>query len=314
VSSDSITGSLKRPIVVWAALALGVLLVIWRWALPERPVDDVGPRALADVAFALALIGLLSILGASLGRRVLRLVQFPLLGGADGIAIEMALGLGLIGSALLLLGLAGLYRPWAFAVLLLATWLVSLPELARAVHDAVQVPRKVASAAKREGFLSLGLTIGGIAILLMSAAQALTPPTDNDVLMYHLQAPFLYLQSGRIFLTPDIWQANGPLLAEMLSAIRLAFGSDTLPGRRLDVLDPSRLATFGASRDLETRLVGWRLASSWGYRSCPFREPPGSPTSPGRSIRFAAVVTTLRWTIGAGRHWLLLDGSSLVSP
>jgi hypothetical protein len=185
-----------------------------------------------------------------------------------------------------------------------------LPELARAVHDAVQVPRKVASAAKREGFLSLVLTIGGIAILLMSAAQALTPPTDNDVLMYHLQAPFLYLQSGRIFLTPDIWQANGPLLAEMLNAIGLAFGSDTF-ARVVDLTFSIllALATLGAaSRDLGAR-AGWMaFGILLGIPILPIWGSLGLSDIAWALYSFLAVVTTLRWTIGAGRHWLLLGG------
>jgi hypothetical protein len=44
--------------------------------------------------------------------------------------------------------------------------------------------------------------------------------------MYHLQAPRIFLEQGRLSLLPDIWQANGPMAVEMLFAIGLAFGRD----------------------------------------------------------------------------------------
>ncbi len=57
--------------------------------------------------------------------------------------------------------------------------------------------------------------------------MALSPPWDYDGLMYHLQAPRLFLEHGGLLLMPDLWQANGPLATEMLFAIGLGFGSDT---------------------------------------------------------------------------------------
>jgi 4-amino-4-deoxy-L-arabinose transferase-like glycosyltransferase len=64
-------------------------------------------------------------------------------------------------------------------------------------------------------------------ILAAAVFMALTPTWDYDGLMYHLQAPRLLMEQGAARLMPDLWQANGPLYAEMVYALGLRLGSDT---------------------------------------------------------------------------------------
>ena len=225
-------------------------------------------------------------------------------------AMEMAIGLGLIGSTILLVGLVGLYTPVAFAASLVILGGLSFPELGRAAHEAVSLPRRITAAARGEGFLSVGVALAASAILLLSAVQALTPPADNDALMYHLQAPRLYLETGRLFLTPDIWQANGPMLAEMVYALGLAFGSDAfarLVNLTFAVL--LTLATYGvAARDLGRR-SGWlALAILLGIPILPIWGSLAGTDMAWALYSFLAVIALLRWSTAADRRWLLLGG------
>jgi hypothetical protein len=47
-------------------------------------------------------------------------------------------------------------------------------------------------------------------IFCITLSQALTPTWDYDALMYHLQGPRIFLDTGKILPLPDVWQANGP--------------------------------------------------------------------------------------------------------
>ena len=44
--------------------------------------------------------------------------------------------------------------------------------------------------------------------------------------MYHLQAPRLFLEAGRLTPLPEIWQANGPLTIELLYGAALGLQSE----------------------------------------------------------------------------------------
>lgn len=203
---------------VLMVLAAGGLMAL-RWFSPERSRHATGSPALLDSSFALGLVIVIAILASALGRRILRLARLAApLEGAEGLAIEIALGLGLIASAILLLGLSGLFRPTALIACAFLLGLLAWPELGRAALDAVHLPRRILSHARPGGFFGLSVTAIGGAILFLSVLEALTPPTENDALMYHLQAPRLFLEAGRLFPTPEIWQANGPMLTEMLYA------------------------------------------------------------------------------------------------
>lgn len=78
--------------------------------------------------------------------------------------------------------------------------------------------------------LTVTLTLALAALSLLTLTGALAPPTSNewDALAYHLAAPKVWLESGRIHPIPYDHHANFPMLAEMFYAIGLDWGSTSL--------------------------------------------------------------------------------------
>ena len=294
----------------FTAVAAGGLLAV-RWLAPERGRLTTGWPALLDSAFAVGLVALAALLAVALGRRALRLARLDgVLGGAEGFAIEAALGLGLIAFCFLLLGLLGLFHSWVLIACAFLLGLLAWPEIGRAALDGVHLPRRVFGQARAGGFFGLSVTAIGVAVLLFSVLEALGPPAENDALMYHLQAPRMFIEAGRLFPTPEIWQANGPMLTEMLYALGLAFGTDSF-ARLLHLLFSTLLAvvTFGvAKQDLGARggwfaaavLVGIPILPLWGSLAL---------TDMAWALYcFLAVLATLRWSTDGDRKWLVIGG------
>ncbi|HSB90944.1 MAG TPA: glycosyltransferase family 39 protein [Anaerolineales bacterium] len=212
------------------ALALGiagVVLFTWRAAFPERSLEATGWRAWSDAGFAVGLLVLVVLLAWSLGRTALRRFRSDVANDDPlTIVMEIGLGLGLLGLAILLFGLAGLFDARVFLALLIVALLVGRRSLGAVLESLARLPGRAVQSARQVGLLGIASLAGSLVIAAIAGLQALTPPWDYDGLMYHLQAPRLYLDAGRVFLTPDLWQANGPMLGEMLYGLGLAFGSD----------------------------------------------------------------------------------------
>ena len=294
----------------FTAVAAGGLLAV-RWLAPERGRLTTGWPALLDSAFAVGLVALVALLAIALGRRAQRLARLDgVLGGAEGFAIEAALGLGLIAFCFLLLGLLGLFHSWVLIACAFLLGLLAWPEIGRAALDGMHLPRRVFAEAREGGFFGLSVTAIGVAVLLFSVLEALGPPAENDALMYHLQAPRMFMEAGRLFPTPEIWQANGPLLTEMLYALGLAFGTDSF-ARLLHLLFSTLLAvaTFGvAKQDLGAR-GGWFAATVLlGIPILPLWGSLALTDMAWALYCFLAVLATLRWSTDGDRRWLVIGG------
>ena len=215
----------RSPAIV-AALA-GVVLFVWRAVLPERTLGAVGWRAVSDAAFSLGLLAFVLLLSWALGRSLIGLlVRIDDLEGADGGVLQVGAGLGALGVFITLLGLVGLFRPAAFLVLLIVATIASGRAWTPVIRALGRLPLRALRSAREAGPLGIVTLAAGGAIAILAMVQALTPPWDYDGLMYHLQAPKLWLQSGRILLLPDLWQANGANLPDMLKAL---FDAKLLP-------------------------------------------------------------------------------------
>lgn len=292
------------------ALAAGGLLA-FRWLVPERGRLSTGWSAVSDSAFAIGLVGVVAVLAVALGRRAIRMVRLSkLVDGGEGLAIEASLGLGFTAFTFLLLGLAGLFHPAALtgSVLLLG-WL-AWPELGALAYDSARLPHRVAAEARQGGFLGMGVTMIGLAILLLSALEALTPPTENDALMYHLQAPRLFLEVGHLFPMPEVWQANGPLQTEMLYALGLAFGTDTF-ARLIHLLFTVLLvvATYGAAaREMGARGGWFSVAVLVGIPILPIWGSLALTDMAWALYSFLAVLAVMRWTSDGHKGRLAIGG------
>jgi hypothetical protein len=241
---------------------LGALLLgLVRYFLPERPVDATGIRALLDAVFALGLLAFLLLLAAGTGLRLLRWLRLEGPGSLERALFAVPLGLGVLAYGVLALGLVGLLRPWAILLWLLLVAALTWREWGGVVAGLrAWLSRQPRAWAGLSAMRKAMLLLAG-AILFLALLQALSPPNDYDGLMYHLQGPRLFLERGRLFLLPDLWQANGPFTVEMLFTVGLAFGSDTF-ARLLHLAYAVLLilAVFAAGRRYLGERGGWLAA------------------------------------------------------
>ena len=148
---------------------------------------------------------------AAWGSRIIRWLGVAFESGLERWALGATLGLGLLGTLVFLLGLAGGLHRWLGYALLLALGLAALPEI------------RMSGSLDLELFLdgcdqraSLGCGSSPDLIGLLTLGLALLPPTGWDALVYHLQGPRLYLEAHRLVAVPENFYLNWPAQVEML--------------------------------------------------------------------------------------------------
>lgn len=186
-------------------------------ATPFRFSADALGRSALDLAAALWLWALALGLGLWALKGIFGSKNPPAL--PDQLLLAAGPGFGLLGLAVLALGLIGwLTRPVLLG-LVIGLSLIALPQwaaLGRAWRHRPGPIEKPAPAV----ILYLLLTLG------LGLTVALLPPTDWDGLFYHLTGPKLYLAAGKIAPGVDIPHLNFPGLLEMLFTLALALQSD----------------------------------------------------------------------------------------
>ena len=160
-------------------------------------------QLLAGLAFASALTGILLALGERI-RVLLRLPCRPSLRPA----VAWLLGSFSLGTGVLLLGLAGAWRPWP-----LVGWLVVAGVLGR-------WSRLPALSRQLGPFL-----LGALPLLPV----ALAPPFFYDAWVYHLGLPWQALQDGALTGHPGNLFSTFPPLAQLIYAIPLSAGALRAP-------------------------------------------------------------------------------------
>ena len=216
--------------VRWAAIALGgvaAAILLARVILPERGLDVTGWRALYDSAFAGTLTLAILVVGFGAGCRISRAFSREGSHVLEGALFSIALGLGALAYGFFGLGLVGLFSRWALVswVVLLALW--SRREIALAFERSVGEVAHLGAGWRNLTRSQRLLLLACVLLLSMALVQAFAPPWDYDGLMYHLQGPRLFLETGRVIFLPENWQANGPFAVEMLFGLGLSLGSDT---------------------------------------------------------------------------------------
>ncbi|HEY3414630.1 MAG TPA: hypothetical protein VGM51_16445 [Armatimonadota bacterium] len=148
--------------------------------------------------------------------------------GLAYVVITTALGLGLLGYGIGLMGWAYRFSPgkdllWVLILGLLASPIRQLP------HPLLErLPRLLASSkAWRPDALTGALTFVTALFALLTLTGALAPPTSNewDTLAYHFAVPKVWLHDGRIHMLPYDNHAGFPMLTEMLYSVGLSVGN-----------------------------------------------------------------------------------------
>lgn len=258
----------KTRIALVAAIGLTALLTATHVHVAGRGLDYTGPSLLVDHLFDVALVLALVALSAALGRFLLSRAGLRGASPAESLLFDVALGLGVMATAILLLGLlSGLYS-WTLVALLVVAALVSRAEIAALparLREVIEFIRRNGGERWELAFGVLALAAAATVLLILSMA----PPVDWDALMYHLQVPAQFLEEGRIHLPEDNLHASFVGLVHMLYLPLLALGSASGPAILSAVLAVLLgLAAFGLSaRFLGGSTASISLAAVWGTGS-----------------------------------------------
>lgn len=219
---------LQRILPPLLLIGFGLLIALRsRW--PERALDQGGAAALWDHAFALALTMYLVIAAAGLGSWILRWIQVHgKLTDLERFVYSIPLGLGVLSLGLMALGLTSTFSPPWIAALVFIALLAGISNWSNFAAGLSAIRGRIGRLWSESRALGRATLLACCSIWLASGLHALTPAWTFDALMYHLQAPRLYLQAERLVLLPDLWQANGPMGIELLYAVGVAFGSTTV--------------------------------------------------------------------------------------
>ncbi len=297
----------KKYLLTGTPIFLAIILSAERLFFPERTLTATGGRALLDAFFALGLLALVLSVAAGTGYRLLRRFSLPL-SPSEMTVFGVPLGLGIVAYGVLALGLFG----WLNAAAL-AGWLVALMAFSwrEWTRMAANLSLRAGWQRWRRWHIGYKVVFGATTVIFgLSALQALTPPWNYDGLMYHLQAPRLFLQAGRIAFQPENWPANYPLTTEMLYTLGMAFGSDTFARlMHLTLAAWLVLATFVTGRHFLGKSGGWLAATI--LLGIPMYPIWGSLSNVdmGWSLwGFLALFAMLRWQKSDNRRWLALAG------
>lgn len=220
----------RRTGLALALVAIvGGVLGLYYWA--HKPITPAQALAIANSFANLAVALVLVLLAGGLGHRCLQwwFGSEPALAFvSDRSVVEVALGWGAIGLAMLLLGALRLYYTiamWALAGFLLlmlrrdiGAWWSATANMVRALAPVGRLGRVAA------GFSVLVLALGLL--------RALAPPVTWDALVYHLTLPVLYSRLHGIQVNPaDFNLFSGmPQLTEMLYTAAGLLRVDTTTG------------------------------------------------------------------------------------
>jgi len=218
--------------------------------------------------------GIISLTGG-IGTWVLsKSTKFPPL---TSIALQSALGTGMLGLIVFLMGATIGFRLLYFVGLILATGFL--------LRKHIFIWLRQWTALKLyfcKNGLVLALAVSSGLILLWTLASALTPPLHFDALTYHLALPRLYLLSGNLAYNADNMFWGMPQQIEMLYTLAASFAgmeAATALGWALGVLTLAGL--LGYMKEKVSLTAGWvavvcllggrSLANSlsWGYTEWP---------------------------------------------
>ena len=180
---------------------------------------------------ALAALLLLLLIAILAGIAVLELVRAPVESPAARIIYGAPLGLGVIAYLTFALGLLGMLRTGHVICGLLALTVVSLAGI-RALRRiaAVRAPESPRNETPPPRWLALAAGILFTVICIITLVNCFVPPATNewDALSYHLAAPKIFLQEGRIVYLPTDHHSNFPFSMQMLFLLGLLFNGFAL--------------------------------------------------------------------------------------
>jgi hypothetical protein len=304
-------GAGPRPLVLVGSVV--ALIVIGHAVALTRPADEASPIVIATHLYALVVLAGLLWLACALGKAILRRCGIHGESRLEHAVFAVAIGFGLIASAVVGLGLVQLLtRPVLCAMVVAIAMLVrrDLVDLASAFPDVLRAALDVRRSLREHG-PALALLVPLSEVLFVALLlRALVPPGENDVLTYHLQGPNRFLELGGLVPLPDIQQANMPLAVNMLYLLGLAFGSDELAGvLHLTLSGLLAASTFSFGRRFFGERVGWIAATTFVSTQLLLVIATVAFVDYGLALfDFLAVYAFIVWRDSGRRGWLVASG------
>ncbi len=195
----------------WLVVAASLFYVSHKPFTPEQALT------VAGAAFQVAVAALVVVLAGGIGVRILPRLDIT---APVRLALQAAMGLGMLGLVILLLGSIriNLVLCWLFLLVFeLIFWRYSLAWLRqwRDIKVIWQTP---------DGMVTI-IAFGTALILFLTLCTAVAPPLKFDALVYHLALPARYLQEGQVMYTPDIMFWGMPQTGEMLYTLAMGLSS-----------------------------------------------------------------------------------------
>jgi hypothetical protein len=311
--SGQVTSGIRSSTRIFLLIALLIIFGLFRYFYPERPMEYTGLRALADSFFALGLLILILLMGGGVGLKIIRWLRLTPSSYLEIIVFAVPIGLGVFAYGILALGLLGFLEAQYLILWFVVLFFWTYNEWRELVSTGKHKLGRVFGDFKRVNIGKKALLLVFALILLLTLFQALTPPWDYDGLMYHLQGPRIFLNSGKILPLPDTWGANGPFTIEILYMFGLRFNSDTFAkllhmGYAILLV----LATFAFGRRFLRREGGWLAAAvlvaipifpiwaSWAYADMAWAV-----------YEFLSLYALILWIGTHHREWLVVSGLTM---
>ena len=197
--------------IVWLAVVTGF------YYLTHKPFTPETVRNLTLAAWRIAIAGAILSVAGGLGGRILpQPDRAPLF----WLSTHAALGLGILGTGILLIGLTFGFNHWFFGILLVALLILLRRDVAEWWGKWRGFPEIWQSGGRLERFIRLGCVV----LLGFTLLTALAPPLKFDALVYHLTLPKTYLSAGQIEYQPWLIFWGMPQMMEMLFTWAISLG------------------------------------------------------------------------------------------
>ena len=199
----------------------------------------------------------LALVSYVVGKRCTERLTYGSLAGE--VALSTTLGLGVVASLLLALGLLDLLYPWSVAALVALTQLACLRTWKTLIARCRAVDRR--SLARPSVLLLAGIGLSG---LFVACLLALYPSTGFDATLYHLPQARSFIENHEISFSPELRYPVFPHLHDVLFSGVLLFGGDSAPAlvQTLSTLLVA-LGLYAWGLEFFSRRVGLWAAAVW---------------------------------------------------
>ncbi len=203
-------------VLTWGFVTLLVYYIF------HKPIQIDQVKAIGETLWGIVVPGLLILAGAAMGRTLVS--RSKLWGNStsiESLAMEIGIGLGLLGLVWLVLGVLGGFYTLIAWVVLSVICIVARRNMINWFRDLFEEVKGIKPRSRGELWLAAFVLF----MVAMALVSALTPPSAWDDLLYHLTGPKINIASGKIEVTPQIPETGYPQGMEMLYTWVMLLGS-----------------------------------------------------------------------------------------